>query len=99
MTDAEKKRKGLGLAEGLLQAAERFEHEFQHREMAQEARSKAIGVLEAMRYMGLISQAEYRNRMYMAGRPPDDRICVTQTRGPGEGYDVFKELMTEGRAG
>lgn len=68
MTDAEKKRKGLQLADLLLEEAAIFGKEFQHREMEQEYRNKALGVLAALRHMGLISSAEWKNRAYMAER-------------------------------
>ena len=78
MTDAEKRRKGINLAELLLEEAKMFDQEFNHREMALEARYKALGVLAAMRDMGLLSVSEWRNRVYMAER----RLKETET---GEG--------------
>jgi hypothetical protein len=68
MTDAEKKRKGLSLADTFLEEAQIFGQEFQHREMEREYRNKALGVLAALRHMGLISSAEWKNRVYMAER-------------------------------
>ena len=68
MTDAEKKRKGLCLADTFLEEAQIFGQEFQHREMEREYRNKALGVLAALRHMGLISSAEWKNRVYMAER-------------------------------
>lgn len=76
MTDAEKRRKGINLAELLLEEAKMFDQEFKHREMALEARYKALGVLAAMRDMGLLSVSEWRNRVYMAER----RLKETETK-------------------